>query len=205
MEEILPGVHHWTARHPRIGVEVSSHWLAQDGVAIDPLLPPGGVEALPGPTTAVLLSNRHHYRHAGEFDVPVHASRPGMHEFSPEQDVQPFDFGDRLPGGVVAVELGGICADDTALYLPEQRAVLFADGLVDGRAHSSGAGIGWVPDALMDDPAETKAALLDGYRRILDELDFDHVLMAHGLPLIGDGREQLQALVDAGGRTAFSV
>jgi hypothetical protein len=55
----------------------------------------------------------------------------------------------------------------------------------------------------MDDPRGTKRALLDAYRRVLDELDFEHVLMAHGGPVVGDGRAQLREFVDSGGRTAF--
>jgi hypothetical protein len=47
--------------------------------------------------------------------------------------------------------------------------------------------------------------LLEGLTRLLAELDFEHVLLAHGSPLIGDGRERLQGLLDAGGRTAFEL
>lgn len=212
MEEILPGLWHWTAKHPRIGIEVSSHWLDDGGVAFDPLLPEDGLEwfrARPQAPCAVLLSNRHHYRHAGAiadaFGCPVLAARPGMHEFEAEQGVTPFDFGDELPGGVRAIEVGSICPDDTALYLPAHRAVLFADGFVDGTPHGERTGLGFVADALMDDPAQTKAGLLEAARRILAEVDFDHVLLAHGPPAIGDGRERLQALVDMGGRTAFQM
>ena len=212
MNEILPGLFHWTTRHPRIGIEVSSHWLDGAAVAFDPLLPEDGLEwfrARPRQPSAVVLSNRHHYRHAGAladaFGCPVLASRPGMHEFDDEQGVQPFDFGDELPGGVRAIEVGAICPDDTALFLPEQRAILFADAIVDGGLHDQEPGLGFVADGLMDDPAQTKAGILDAARRILDEVDFDHVLMAHGLPIIGDGRERLEAFVDSGGRTAFSM
>ena len=212
MDEILPGLFHWTSKHPRIGIEVSSHWLDDGGVAFDPLLPEDGLEwfrARPQPPAAVLLSNRHHYRHAGAladaFGCPVLASRPGLHEFDEERPVQPFDFGDELPGGVRAIEVGAICPDETAFHLPAQRAVLFADGIVDAEMQGAEPGLGFVPDGLMDDPPETKQGLLDAARRILAELDFDHVLLAHGKPLIGDGRERLQAFVDSGGRTAFQL
>ena len=212
MDEILPGLFHWTARHPKIGIEVSSHYLDNPGIAFDPLLPEDGLEwfrARPRQPSAVVLSNRHHYRHAGAladaFGCPVLASRPGMHEFEAEQGVTPFDFGDELPGGVRAFEVGSICPDETALHLPAQRAVLLADGFVDGGSHGAEPGIGFVPDKLMDDPAQTKAGLLDAARRILDEVDFDHLLMAHGRPILGDGRERLQAFVDSGGRTAFEL
>ena len=42
----------------------------------------------------------------------------------------------------------------------------------------------------MDDPARTKAALRDAYRRIA-ELDFDALLLAHGDPIVSGGREAL--------------
>jgi hypothetical protein len=40
---------------------------------------------------------------------------------------------------------------------------------------------------------------------LLEELDFSHILLAHGGPLIGSGRERLKELVDTGGRTAFEI
>ena len=36
---IRPGLLHWTAAHPKIQIEVSSHWLADARVLLDPLLP----------------------------------------------------------------------------------------------------------------------------------------------------------------------
>lgn len=40
---------------------------------------------------------------------------------------------------------------------------------------------------------------------LLEEVDFSHLLLAHGGPVIGNGRERLQELVDVGGRTAFEM
>jgi hypothetical protein len=210
MEEVLPGVYHWTARHPNIGVEVDSYWLDDGGVLIDPLVPPDhGVEwfaSRPTPPQAVVLSNRHHYRQSDRFGVPVHVIRAGLHEFEgTDRSVTAFDFGDELPGGLVAHEVGAICPDDTALYLPSARAIWFADGVVKGGPHGvqDEGLLGFVPDSLMDEPPKTKEGLLHAFARLLDELDFDHVLMAHGGPVIGEGRARLQELVDSGGRTAF--
>lgn len=208
MREIVPGVFHWTAYHDGIRSEVSSYFLAQNGVLIDPLLPAGGFEggadALEwlgrhGPPTAILLSNRHHYRHSGRiadaFDISVHASERGMHEFSPHQRVQPFHFGDRLPGGVIAHEIDAICPDETALEIPSARAIALADGLV--RFSAPDGPLGFVPDWLMgDDPEAVKEGLHDSYSRLLT-LDFDHLLLAHGLPAVGDGKEQLRSFLQA--------
>jgi len=208
MHEVLPGVYHWETSHPRIGIEVSSYWLEDGGVLLDPLVPEQeGVEwfaARPQQPRAVLLSNRHHLRDAirfrEAFGSPIMCTRAGLHEFAADEQVVGFDPGERLPGSVLAKQLGGICPDDTALYLEGHRALAFADGIV--RAGAGGA-LGFVPDSLMDDPPATKRALLEGVSRLLAELDFEHVLLAHGAPLIGDGRELLQELVDVEGRTAF--
>ncbi len=213
MREVLPGVFHWTTPHPRIHIPVSSYWLDEHGVLIDPLVPvEGGIEwfaARTTPPTVVLLSNRHHYRDSGRFadafGCTVHCNRTGLHEFSRGEVVEGFDPGDRLPGDVVAWEVGGICPDDTALHLPEKHAIVFADGVVRGDPHGAEEALGFVPDALMDDPPGTKRALLAALARLLDDLDFEHVLLAHGDPLIGDGRALLQDLVASGGRTAFEL
>ncbi len=216
MQEILPGVYHWTARHPHIHSEVSSYWLEGSGVVFDPLEPPDvGLDWFAARTVApmaVVLSNRHHLRHAARFSerfgCPVLCNRAGLHEFGDEQTlVAGFDVGQRLPGGVSPHEMGAICPDDTALYLPDARALLLADGVVRGGPYGGSGPLGWVPDSLMDDPPQTKAGLLASCRRLLAEpgLDFDHLLLAHGGPVVGDGRALLQDLADSGGRTAFEM
>ncbi len=212
MQEVLPGVFHWTARHPRIQIEVSSYWLEESGVLIDPLVPQEGLEWFAERTvapTAILLSNRHHYREsdrfAERFGCSVHCNRLGLHEFSAAQSVEGFDVGDRLPGDVIACELGAICPDDTVLHIPASEAVVFADAIVRGGPYGQGGPLGFVPDSLMDDPPATKRRLLAACARLLDELEFAHLLLAHGGPVIGDGRALLQDLVDSGGRTAFEM
>jgi hypothetical protein len=86
-----------------------------------------------------------------------------------------------------------------------KRALVIADGVVRGGLLGQEGPLGFVPDSLMDDPPATKRGLLDALERLLAELDFEHLLLAHGGPVIGDGRELLQDLVDCGGRTAFEM
>jgi hypothetical protein len=211
MEEVLPGVFHWTAVHPRIGVLVSSYWIDGAGVAIDPLVPPDlGIEWFerrPAAPSAVLLSNRHHYREAGRlaerFGCEVMCNSAGLHEFGEDRPVRGFELGDELPGGVIARELGAICPDDTALHVPAANAIVFADGVVRGGPAGGDGPLGFVPDSLMDDPPTTKRGLLAACERLLGEASFESLLLAHGGPVIGDGRELLEDLVRAGGRTAF--
>lgn len=214
MEEVLPGVFHWLAEHPVIHVRVSSYWLADGGVLIDPLPPEdGGLGWFEGQETApqaIVLSNRHHYRGSHDFverfGCPVHVPRAGLHEFGPErQPVEPYEPGDSLPGGLVVHEVDAICPDDMALYSAERASVWFADGLVRGGEVGSGGPLGFVPDSLMDDPAGTKRGLLQAFERLLRELRFENVFLAHGGPVVGDGRALLEELVSVGGRTAFEM
>jgi len=199
MREVLPGVFHWTTRHPRIHIDVSSYWLDRAGVAIDPLVPSErGLEWFAERTSspkAVLLSNRHHYRDSGKFaeafGVTVHASSPGMHEFSDDQPVEPFEYGAELPGGVKAYEAGAICPDDTAFHIPAHSALSVADGVINY------GGLGFVPDEhLGDDVDAIKGQIRESYARIAAEADFDNLLVAHGEPVVGGAQEQMRAFTE---------
>jgi hypothetical protein len=195
MREISPGLWHWTARHERIGSEVGSHYLAAERVLIDPMIPPDGIDWFRehGEPEHLLLSNRHHDRHAWrlreEFGCAVHCIRNGVYELEGRGPVEAFDFGDELPGGVIVYEIDAICPDETALHIPAHRALACADGVLQG---SAGGGLRFVPDQLMDNPDETKRALREAYARLLD-LDFDVLLLAHGDPVIGGAKDALRA------------
>jgi len=115
--------------------------------------------------------------------------RNGLHELEGRGPFEPFDFGDELPGSVIAYEVDVICPDETALYIPAQRALACADGVV---RWPGGPDLVFVPDQLMDAPEQTKAGLRDAYRRLLD-LDFDLLLLAHGDPIVGGAKEALRA------------
>jgi glyoxylase-like metal-dependent hydrolase (beta-lactamase superfamily II) len=121
----------------------------------------------------------------------VHCIRNGLHELEGRGPVEAFDFGDELPGGAVAHEVGVICPDETALYIRSHRALACADGVVQW----GGPQLTFVPDFLMDDPEQTKAGLRAAYGRLL-ELDFDTLLLAHGEPFVGDGKQALREFVE---------
>jgi hypothetical protein len=204
MQRVLPGIYHWTTVHPQIHMPVSSYWFDHAGVLIDPLVPLDvGLQWFvdrPAKPAAIVLSNRHHYRESSRFvelfAIPVLCNSAGLHEFTEREWVVGFGSGDVLPGGLVSFEIGGLCPDETALHYPAGRTLALADGVV--RPPGDHGPLGFVPDSLMDDPPETKRQLLDAYTRALGELEFEHLLLAHGGPVVGDGREQLQAFVDSG-------
>lgn len=197
MQEITPGVWYWTARHERIGVEVSSYYLEGERVVLDPMIPGEGLDWFEehGPPEHVVMTNRHHDRHAWDFQdafgSTVHCIRNGLYEIEGRGPVEGFDFGDTLPGGLVVHEVGVICPDETALHVPAHRALACADGVV----HYGGE-LGFVPEQYMDDPQNTKAGLRQAYSHLLD-LDFDTLLTAHGQPLGRGAKEALRRFTEA--------
>lgn len=200
MNEIAPGLWHWNARHAHIGAEVSSYYLADERVLIDPMTPPGGAGWFEGHGAPehVLLTCRHHDRDAWrlreQFGCTVHCIRNGVYELEGRGPVEPFDFGNELPGGVVAHEVDSISPDETALYLARHRALACADGVI--RPGGDGE-LAFVPDSLMDEPEETKRGLCAAYTRLL-ELDFHLLLLAHGDPVTSDAKQTLRRFVGGG-------
>lgn len=188
MHEILPGIFHWMTFHEGIEEDVHSYYIAatEPAVLIDPRVPVMGMAWFQGHKTPedIYLTNRHHYRHSGQFvqsfSTKVWCHKEGLHEFSRGQQVQGFNHGDALPGGILALEVGVLCPEETALYIPLADGVLaIGDAIV-----RYGDDLGFVPDPLMgEDPEAVKRGLQRVFLAHL-ERDFDHLLFAHGQPWI---------------------
>ena len=198
IEEILPGIFHWTQAHPKIGIAVSSYYLVPERVLIDPLIPDEGLKwFVDHPPENILLSIRHHYRHCAEFEeeysCKVWCVEQGLHEFTQDEVVQPFNFGDSLPGDIKAVEIGAICPDEGALYISrEGGCVVLADGCV----RKKDGPLQFVPDSLLgEDPVAVRSGLIAAYSNLLEQYEFEHVLLSHGGPIIADGRAQLETFL----------
>jgi hypothetical protein len=200
MNEVLPGIFHWTAFHEGIGLEVSSYFVAPSATLIDPMTPEGGLERIAerGPER-IVLTNRHHYRHSSRFverfGCRVLCHESGLHEFEDGPVVEGFSFGDQPAPAITALEIAAICPDETALEIADgATSIAFADGLV----HMGRGTLAFVPDRFMgDDPHSVKQGLLRSFRSVLDR-EFDALLFAHGDPLPTGGKAALQAFVEAG-------
>jgi hypothetical protein len=193
VNEILPGVWHWTALHEKIGFDVSSYFVERAAALIDPMLPPDGVDAFRGrEPELILLTNRHHYRHSDrfreEFGCPVLCHEAGLHEFKGGSPVQGFAFGDDVANGVLALEVGALTPEETAFHVDAGPGALsFGDAVVN----SPGDGLGFVPDNYIgDDPEAVKEGLRESFRRLLAH-DFAALLMAHGEPMPTGGKAAL--------------
>lgn len=198
MDEILDGVHHWTAMHPNIGMEVNSYYVAPARTVIDPMVPDEVLEWFREREEApdrIVLTNRHHLRDSrrlrDEFGCKILCHRAGLHEFSDGPEVEGFAFGDELAPKIRALEVGTICEEETALHVDRgPGALAIADGLINY------GGIRFVPDNLIgDNPEPVKEGLRRAYARLLDRR-FDALLFAHGEPIAEGGMDALKEFLD---------
>ena len=104
---------------------------------LDPLAPPGEArefwERLDAkPPTVVAILKPDHVRDVDRFVERYGARAFGPRAFFPTDiprtELEPIYRGETLPGGLVAVD-DGRGQSETPLYLPEQRTLVFADGL----------------------------------------------------------------------------
>jgi len=192
MREIAPGVAHWSAFHEGIRQDVSCYWLADERVLLNPLHAPEDV----GEPVAIVLTNGLHDRDsarlAERFGCPVRVPQEGVHRFADGAPVDPYADGDAPAPGLIAHRVGALSEDEYAVEVPRARALAIADGVIrvgDGP-------LMFVPDGLMgDDPAGVKDGLVAAYAGLLERVDFDHLLLAHGDPVVGDGRTALRDFI----------
>jgi hypothetical protein len=195
--DVAPGLWIWRVEHRdwRPGLDweqlVTSTCVESGGevAVLDALAPPDDaaeiwerLDARP-PTIAVVLKPDH------VRDVDVFVQRYGALGFGPwlfwrgnvpDTHLEPIEPGSELPGGIVAL-YDGRGRNETPLWLPEQRAIVFADALT-----APGGKL-----RVWRSPAHEERAL-PALRKLL-ELPFDHVIVSHGEP-VHDRAEYEQAL-----------
>jgi hypothetical protein len=199
MKEIVPDIFHWTAFHEDIEQDVHSYYVTGVGMAIliDPMVPAQGLEWFHHHANPkhIYLTNRLHYRGSQRFveafGAAVWCHSAGLHEFKPREKVRGFEHGDELPGGILALKVGALCPEETALLIPVgSGALAFGDAVIRENEH-----LEFVPDSLMgDNPKAVKQGLKLALSALL-ESRFEHLLLAHGSPIVKDGKEALRQLV----------
>lgn len=189
VEEVVPGVWHWSVHDERIDFISAAHAAA--GVLIDPLpLAPDAFARL-GEVSAIVLSCGSHQRSAwrlrGELGVPVWAPR-----LSKEIDEEPderYGDGDELPGGLRAVFTPGAGTTQHTLLL-ESPSVAFVPDLLlqypDGR-------VDFVDEKYLVDIEQAR----ESARRLFD-LDFEVLCLGHGKPLTDDPKAAIATLLRPG-------
>jgi hypothetical protein len=169
--------------HPDAGWEprVTSTVVESRGEVgvLDPLAPPAGADDVwerlgARPPTFVVVLKPDHVRDVDLFARRYEARAYGPSLFwphdVPETELEPIEPGSELPGGLVAL-YDGRGRNETPLWLPEQRALVFADALTA----PSGELRVWAT------PWHEERAL-PALRKLL-ELPFEHVIVSHGEPV----------------------
>ncbi len=187
VRDVTAGLWVWRLEHPAWvpdqGWEpvVASTCVESGGetLALDPLAPPADAaevwERLDArPPTIVVVLKPDHVR-----DVDLFVRRYGAHPFGPslfwrddvpETELEPIEPGSELPGGLVAL-YDGRGRNETPLWLPEQRAIVFADALTAREGKLRVWATPWHEERAL--PA----------LRALLELPFEHVIVSHGEPV----------------------
>jgi hypothetical protein len=187
IRDVAPGLWLWRQPHPDWEEdadwrpEVASFAVESEGVGVllDPLAPPPGarevwdrIEAMQPTVVAVLKPD--HLR-----DVELFARWYGARAFGPflfwandlpRTDLERLRPDDVLPGGLLALH-DGREGMETPLYLPEQRTLVFADGMTAPEGELR----------IWDAPG-FQQRVLPAFRKML-ELPFERVLVSHGEPL----------------------
>jgi hypothetical protein len=187
LRDVAPGLWLWRVEHPDwapgVGWEplVTSVCVesAGDVVLLDPLAPPDEAAEIWArldarrPTVVVVLKPDH------VRDVDRFVGRYGARAFGPslfwrhdipETDLEPIEPGSELPGGLVAL-YDGRNRNETPLWLPEQRAVVFADALTAPGGELRVWATPWHEERV-----------LPALRKLLD-LPFERVIVEHGEPV----------------------
>jgi glyoxylase-like metal-dependent hydrolase (beta-lactamase superfamily II) len=189
IRDVAPGLWIWRAAHP--GWQPGQGWdpvvastcveSAGETLLLDPLEPPAGAAEVRArldarPPGAVVVLKPDHVRDVDHFVRRYGARAFGPDRFDrhdiPETELVPIYPGSRLPGGLVALH-DGRGRNETPLWLPEQRTLVFADALTapDGELR------------VWSTPWHEERAL-PALRRLL-ELPFERVIVSHGDPVHG--------------------
>ena len=187
IRDVAPGLWLWRLPHPdwKPGMDweapVTSTCVESGGevLVLDPLAPPSDDDPVWArlddrrPTLVAILKPDH------VRDVDLFVRRYGARAYGPrlfckhsipETDLEGVDPGDELPGGLVA-QYDGRLRNETPLWLPEQRALVFADALT------------YADDALRVWATPWhEQRVLPALRALLD-LPFEHVIISHGEPV----------------------
>jgi hypothetical protein len=146
MNEIAPGLHRWTARHPDwhpggFGAEVASYALV-DGktlVLIDPLLLPDREALLDdlarhASDTYIFITIGYHVRSAAalaqRYDATIHGPAQAGKRLGPTKAFTLLEPGTPGPAGVTAHTIGKPRRGETPLHFPSHDALAFGDALV---------------------------------------------------------------------------
>jgi glyoxylase-like metal-dependent hydrolase (beta-lactamase superfamily II) len=187
LRHVAPGLWLWRIEYPDWRPEagwgplVSSTCVESGGevVLLDPLAPPSDAADIwdrldANPPTVVVVLKPDHVRDVDLFVRRYGARALGPYLFwrtnVPETDLEGIEPGSELPGGLMAL-YDGRGRNETPVWLPEQRTIVFADALTAPEGELRVWATPWHEERAL--PA--LQALL--------ELPFERVIVSHGEPV----------------------
>jgi glyoxylase-like metal-dependent hydrolase (beta-lactamase superfamily II) len=194
VEELLPGLFHYSVDDERIKTRSDAFALVENGavVLVDPLLLEPAALARLGRLKAIVIAAASHQRSAWrmrrETGAKVHAPAEAMGlDETPDAT---YRDGEMLPGGLRAVRAPGPSSAHYVLYLERSPGAVLCTDLV---INDGGKGLEYLPDKYQENPASGR----ESARRLL-ELKFEVLGFGHGTPILKGGREALRTLVEGG-------
>jgi len=189
IREVAEGLWIWRMEHP--------HWKAGQGweplvastfvesrgarLALDALAPPESAREFwkkldERPPTAAVVLKPDHVRDVDllvrRYGARGYGPRLFFREDVPKTELEFIEAGSKLPGGILAL-YDGRGRNETPLWLPEQKTIVFADALT-----APGGEL-----RVWASPAH-EARTLSALRAMLD-LPFERVIVSHGEPVHG--------------------
>ena len=187
VRDVATGLWIWRTEHPdwqsNQGWDpvITSTCVESGGeiLVLDPIAPPANFKEVwqrldTRPPTAIVILKPDHVRHVDLFVSRYQVRAFGPDRFDrddiPETQLEPIYPGSKLPGGIIALH-DGRGRNETPLWLPEQRAIVFADALTAPQGELR----------IWSTPWHQERAL-PALRKLL-ELPFELVIVSHGEPV----------------------
>ena len=198
MQEIIPGVFHWTGTN-QWGSQVSSYWIEPAATVIDPALGEEGIETLGIEPEQVLLTSGHHLRDsqafADAYSIPIRALRQAAEHIGDAATIEVVEPGQPAAPGIVPIHVGVLSDDEGALHIAHGGGAL----AVADAVHRSGGELAFFRDALLgDDPEAVKQGLRTALAHLATDYRFQALLPAHGEPLASGAQAALERFVSFG-------
>ncbi|MEM6884088.1 MAG: hypothetical protein AAF571_03595 [Verrucomicrobiota bacterium] len=192
--KVAPGVVTWCIYSKECKTDCFGHAVAHQGnlVLIDPILP-GSLEIWNkimklGTPNLILLTNGNHERHAlkiaDEYGLPLGAGIEAVSELSKKPQI--ILDGQVKMQGLRPMPCPGAGPGETALYSESTKTLILGDSVIN----LPETGLQLLPDKYCKDPAQLKKSLAT-----LLNLNFEQLLMAHGIPLTDDPKRELRKLL----------
>jgi len=192
--KVAPGVVTWSVYSEECKTDCFGHAISHQGnlVLVDPILPES-IEIWDkiiklGTPNLIVLTNGNHERHtrkvANEYGLPVAAGIEAIPELIQKPEI--ILDGQVKMQGLRPFPCPGAGPGETALYSESTKTLILGDSVIN----LPETGMQLLPDKYCSHPVKLKKSLA-----LLLNLNFDQLIMAHGIPLTDSPKRDLKKLL----------